>query len=59
MREIGLNIRNGLMTIDEAKELKRKMKNNIDKLKIHSAKTDDTKNKKIKTLKMLSYLIME
>ena len=47
------------MTIDEAKELKRKMKNNIDKLKIHSAKTDETKNKKIKTLKMLSYLLME
>ena len=38
------------MTIDEAKELKRQMKRDIDNLKNYSAKSDQTKNIKSKFL---------
>ena len=46
LREIGLHIRNGLMIIGEAKELKTKMRNDITNLKEYRAKSDETKNKK-------------
>ena len=49
-RELGIDIRNGLMTIDEAKELKRQMKRDIDNLKNYSAKSDKANNIKSKFL---------
>ena len=50
VREIALEIRNGLMTTDEAKELKRQMKKEINDLKGYPAKSEKTKNTKNKVL---------
>ena len=44
--ELGLDIRNGLMTINEARQLQRDMKNEINDLKRYAAKFDKTKNDK-------------
>ena len=51
MREIGIDIQNDLLTIDEAEQLLRNIKNEINDLKGYAAKCDKTKNDKNIVLK--------
>ena len=50
MRELGIDIRNGLLILDKAKQVQRDMKNEINDLKNYVAKSDRTKNIKNKVL---------
>ena len=61
LRELGIDIRNGLLTLDEAKQLQRDMKNKINELKNYAGKSDRTKNIKNKVLENVTkeYLTKE
>ena len=50
LRELGNDMQNGSLTLDEAKEIKRQMKHEINDLKNYAAKSDKTKNIKNKVL---------
>ena len=51
LRKFEREIQNGLITIDEARQLRRNMKKEINDLKGYAAKSDKTKNDKEKVLK--------